>query len=97
MKKKIYILTGASGHVGQNIINELLKEDCEIRGLVLPEDKTILPIHSNLKIYYGNILDMESLKPLFEADPNNEELYVIQAAGMVSFDQHIVKKCIELM
>ena len=31
MKKKIYILTGASGHVGQNIINELLKEDCEIQ------------------------------------------------------------------
>ena len=92
MKKKIYILTGASGHVGQNIINELLKEDCEIRGLVLPEDKTILPIHSNLKIYYGNILDMESLKPLFEADSNNEELYVIHAAGMVSIRSTYSKK-----
>ena len=35
---------------------------------------------------------MESLKPLFEADSNNEELYVIHAAGMVSIRSTYSKK-----
>ncbi len=91
MKKKIYVLTGAAGHVGQNLINELLKEDCEIRGLLLPSDKTSLPEHPNLKIYYGNVLDKESLLPLFETK-DNEELYVIHAAGMVSIRSTFSKK-----
>ena len=41
---KIYIVTGANGFLGNNIIRKLEGEDCEIRALVLPGDKLHLQL-----------------------------------------------------
>ena len=39
--KKIYIITGANGFLGNNIARKLEKyQDSEIRAFVLPNDKT---------------------------------------------------------
>lgn len=36
--KKLYIITGAKGHLAGVIIRKLRKTDCFIRGLILPAE-----------------------------------------------------------
>ncbi len=78
--EKIYIVTGAAGHLGSTIIEQLVKNGCNVRSLVLKGEKHV-PTSST--IYYGDVCDKESLEPLFD-NPTNAELYVIHAAGIVS-------------
>lgn len=81
--KKIYIITGAAGHLGNNIIRMLEKEDVEIRALVLPNDNIKSLEDTNAIIYYGDVTQKETLNQIFE-HKNNNDLYVIHAAGIVS-------------
>ena len=78
--EKIYIVTGAAGHLGSTIVEKLVANGCNVRSLVLKSEKHI---PNGSEIYYGDICDKESLKPLFD-NPTNAELYVIHAAGIVS-------------
>ena len=39
-KKRIYIVTGANGFLGNNIVRKLQEQKCEIRALFLPDDKS---------------------------------------------------------
>ena len=91
MAKKIYILTGAAGHLGQNLVQELLKENCEIRGFLLPTDKMVDLTNKNFKVYYGDVLDQKSLSDLF-ASNSEDELYVIHSAAIVSISSRFNKK-----
>lgn len=36
--KKLYIITGAAGHLASTIIKYLRNTDCLIRGLILPSE-----------------------------------------------------------
>ena len=54
--KKIYIVTGAAGFLGNNIIRKLEQnKDNEIRALVLPQEKTVSLEGLNCKIYKGDV------------------------------------------
>lgn len=54
--KKIYIITGANGFLGNNIIRKLEQNsENEIRALVLPNDSIKALDNLNCKIYYGDI------------------------------------------
>ena len=37
--RKLYIVTGANGHLGNTIIRMLRKRDEEVRGLLLPSEE----------------------------------------------------------
>ncbi len=81
--KRIYIVTGANGFLGNNIVRNLpVKENDEIRALVLPNDK----IHSldgvNCKIYKGDVTNKESLKDIFDVN-DDSEVVVIHCAAVV--------------
>ncbi len=82
--KKIYIVTGANGFLGNNIVRRLLKADCtaEIRALVLPGDK----IHSldgvKCRLFYGDVTRKDSLREIFSTDELTE-LCVIHCAAVV--------------
>ncbi len=82
--KKTYIVTGANGFLGNNIVRRLLKADCtaEIRALVLPGDK----IHSldgvKCRLFYGDVTRKDSLREIFTTDEQTE-LYVIHCAAVV--------------
>lgn len=82
MKKVIYIVTGAAGHLGSTVVRKLLALGKTIRTLVLPHE-----MHKNdligTEIYEGDVCNEESLKPLF-ATQDGEELIVIHCAGIVS-------------
>lgn len=81
-KKRVYIITGANGFLGNNIIRKLISSDVEIRSLVLPNDT----IHSldglPCRIYRGDVTKAETLEEIFSVDAD-AEVYIIHCAAIV--------------
>lgn len=67
--KKVYIITGANGFLGNNIVRKLAQDkENEVRALVLPND-TIKSLDGlNCKIYYGDVTKEETLEEIFESE-----------------------------
>lgn len=76
-----YIITGASGHLATNIIEILQKEKCNIYTLLLKNEKKIEG--ENIFNYWGDVVDVGSLTPLFENAKSNDTV-VIHTAGIIS-------------
>ena len=78
----MYIITGANGFLGNNIIRKLMGTDAEIRALVLPD----APIRSldglNCTIYRGDVTKKETLDKVFAVDAD-AEVCVIHCAAVV--------------
>ena len=51
--RKIFIVTGANGFLGNNIVRKLLEQNVEVRCLVLPNDNIKALEGLNCKIYKG--------------------------------------------
>ena len=75
------MITGASGHVGSTLVNQLLSDGCNVRVFVLPQERQLVP--EQCEIYTGDVTDKESLKPFFKRD-DYDELILIHVAGIVS-------------
>ena len=103
----LYIITGAAGHLGSTIIRKLMKEDCAIRGLILPSEKA--EFVKRVSYFTGDVTDSDSLDMLF-SDLDGYRVYVIHTAGLISISSHdderlysvnvkgtenIIAKCIE--
>ena len=80
---KTYIITGANGFLGNNIVRELQNEDCEIRALVMPGDK----LHSldglRCTLYEGDVTKPETLGEIFAVEDGSETV-VIHCAAIVT-------------
>lgn len=61
MDEKI-LITGATGRVGKHLVNALLNQGEKVRALV--KEKTVE--NENVEIFYGDLLDKESLKKAVE-------------------------------
>ena len=59
------IVTGATGHIGNVLVRELLAAGRVVRALVLPDDDKRPLAGLNVEIVYGDITDPESLKSAF--------------------------------
>lgn len=84
--KRLYIVTGANGHLASTIIKYLIKEDCSIRGLILPSEKA--EDNGNVKYYKGDITKENSLREIFEKI-DGYEVIVIHAAGLISIASEV--------
>lgn len=84
--KRLVIITGAAGHLGQTLIKALRKEDCHVRGLILPTEQGT--DDRQVTYYRGDVTDRDSLEPLF-ADTECNEVYVIHAAGIISIEDAV--------
>ena len=81
--KKIYIITGANGFLGNNIIRKLeLDENNEIRAFVLKGDSIKALENLKCKIYYGDVTVKDSLSNVFE-NTDGKEVIVIHCAAVV--------------
>ena len=81
--KKIYIITGANGFLGNNLVRKLSEnKENEIRALVRSEknNKTLLGL--NCHIFYGDVTKKETLEEIFNV-PENVETVVIHCAAVV--------------
>lgn len=82
--KKVLIITGANGFLGNNIVRLLQNnEEYEIRCLVLPSDSIRSLNGLVCKIYQGDVLDISSLEEIFKVE-QNQEVIVVHCAGIVS-------------
>ena len=81
--KKVYIITGANGFLGNNIIRKLQQnKDNEIRALVLKNSSIESLENLNCKIYYGDVTKKDSLSDVFE-NINDKQVFVIHCAAVV--------------
>lgn len=80
--KNIFIVTGANGFLGNNIVRKLVKNpDNEVRALILPNSNNILS-NLNCKIYEGDVTKIETLNQIFSVE-EDAKLYVIHCAAIV--------------
>lgn len=90
----IYAVTGATGHVGYNLIKKLVEQNKKIRAFVLSNDNTSILESFNIEIIYGDITDKSSIYPLFETD--GEEIVLIHLAGIINIDNKVDDKLFEV-
>ena len=82
MKKK-YIVTGASGFLGTNVVIKLLSANEKVRILIFHNEKIEGFDISKVEVVEGDICDKDSLKTLFKND-DNYELIFIHCAGIIT-------------
>ncbi|WP_105203665.1 NAD-dependent epimerase/dehydratase family protein [Neobittarella massiliensis] len=81
---KLYIVTGAAGHLGTAIVRALQQKGASIRGLIQPGQRpTAGP---GTRYFTGDICDAATLRPLFEGVPAGDTA-VIHTAGIVDIAQ----------
>lgn len=78
--KKAFV-TGASGFLGVNLVETLIREEWDVTVLVLPEDPMTYLNRDKVTRVTGNILSQESLR---KAMPQGESVTVFHVAGMTS-------------
>lgn len=93
--KEVYIVTGASGFLGNNIVRKLLKKNLNVRCLVLPEDKLDALEGLDCKIYRGDVTKKETLEEIFNVD-SETLLYVIHCAAIVYIKSKYNPKVMEV-
>ncbi|MGH0053937.1 MAG: NAD-dependent epimerase/dehydratase family protein [Sphaerochaetaceae bacterium] len=77
---KLYLVTGAAGHLGSVITRKLLDKGRHVRAFVLPNERNI---PEGAGIVFGDVCSKESIRPCFE-NLEGRELVVIHCAGIVS-------------
>jgi len=85
MNNQFYLLTGATGLLGGNILRALIARGECVRALVLPGDAAIADMPRDVEIIEGDLLDSGALERFFSA-PESTEVIVIHAASIVTMD-----------
>ena len=84
--KKLYLVTGANGHLGGTLLRLLKKQSAEIRGLILPSEQ---PDETDaVRFIRGDVRDIQSLRPLFE-DIQGREAVLIHTAGIIDISDQV--------
>ena len=78
---RIYLVTGAAGHLGNTIIRQLRAEGQNVRALVLPGDRVAGELPPEVQVFPGDVRDKQSMELFFDTGDN--EAYVIHCAGIV--------------
>lgn len=86
--KRIFIVTGAFGHLGNTVVRQLVKQGETVRGLVLPEEESDVFNGMEVEIFRGDVRDKASLEPIFQC-PDNTRMVVIHTAGIVSITAEV--------
>ena len=79
-----FLITGATGHVGNVLVQELHKfKDCKIKLFLLPGEDISIFNGLNIEIIYGNVLDAELLGKVIEKDD-----VVFHLAGIIDISSN---------
>lgn len=95
MSRTIYLVTGAAGFLGSHVCDELLERGNHVRALVLPGDKSVKYVPSEVEIVEGDLCDMDSLERFFTI-PEGEQSIVIHCASMVTTNADFSQKLIDV-
>ena len=81
--KELYLLTGASGALGLNVVEELRARAKPMRALVMPGDPAALHLPADVERCPGDVLDVPSLDRFFDL-PRDTAATVIHMAAIVT-------------
>lgn len=84
--KKLFIITGANGHLGGTIVRMLNGRPVQVRGLVFGDKKK--QDTGSIHYYSGDVREPETLGPLFEGCEDMETI-VIHTAGIIDISNHV--------
>lgn len=91
--KRLYLITGANGHLGSALVRLLSRQGAFVRGLVLPG--TVREPMDHVTYVEGDVCSPFSLEPFFqklEAD----ETVLIHTAGIVDISSKVVRRVWEV-
>lgn len=97
MSKITYLVTGATGFVGNNLIRQLeLEKDATIIALARSKTKVqeALP-NTKAKIIYGDVRNLDDIEALFAAAPKDQKIIFVHTASVVHIGNN--KKIIKTM
>jgi dihydroflavonol-4-reductase len=77
--KDLVLVTGATGHVGNTLVRELLAQNKNVRAMVMPGEDISALKELTVEIVVGDVLHTETLMPVFEGV---EDVYHL--AGIIS-------------
>ena len=83
---KVYLITGAAGHLASATIGKLREADCRIRGLILPDE----PGRDTDQITYfrGDVTKPDTLDPFFSG-LEDSEVIVLHMAAIISIQNRV--------
>jgi dihydroflavonol-4-reductase len=88
------MITGIGGHLGNTVARELLSAGETVRGFALPNEDVTMLYGDAVSIVRGDVRDKQSMEPLFYGLKEDDEVYFIHCAGIVSvatkYDQRVV-------
>lgn len=82
--KRLFIITGVGGHVGNNIARLLLSRGEQVRGLARENEDVTMLYGTDISIVRGDVRRIETLEPLFYGvDPDCGVIF-IHTAGLIN-------------
>jgi dihydroflavonol-4-reductase len=78
-----YLVTGATGHLGYNVIDELSRYGEDVVALVKPGDSDVERLREEVEICYGDVRDKKSLPEFFD-NPFKDDLIVVHCDEFAS-------------
>lgn len=81
--ERLFIVTGACGHLGNTIVKKLVEKKQKIRGFLLPNESSSPIDGLGVEIFRGDVCSIEDLEQLFKTE-DDTEVIVIHTAGIVS-------------
>ena len=94
LMKRVYMITGIGGHLGNTVARELLATGETVRGFAQPNEDVTMLYGDAVSIVRGDVRDKNSMEPLFFGLKSEDEVYFIHCAGIVSvaskYDQRVV-------
>ena len=93
MDERVYLVTGAAGFLGGTIVRRLVEQGKRVRAFVLKGDPAIKFLPEEAEVVEGNLVDIDSIEPLF-AVPEGTETVMLHIASLISvepdFDQRLI-------
>jgi len=83
----LYIITGAKGHLGNNLVRLIKSRGHDVRAFDLKGKNDTILENLGCVIYHGDITDIKTIEPLFDLTGTNyhmNDVVLIHAAGIVS-------------
>ncbi len=92
MKKRMYLVTGAAGHLGSTLLRLLQRAGAQVRGLLLPGER---PPATGAQFFEGDVRDAASLRPMFEG-LEAYDVIVIHTAGIIDISGEVTPQMREV-
>lgn len=83
----LYIITGANGHLGNNLVRRIKLNGHEVRALLIDKDNPKKLEELGAEIYFGDVTIIEKNDPIFDLTGTNysyDDVILIHAAGIIS-------------